>query len=164
MDVHRWKAPGDVKDTTTADVQSIQRDLVTTLPGLLSQAQSAPASIGPAFAVFRNIDALYDVLLRITETATLAGSQSEASRLESTRSELQARRAQLGNAILASANAQDASVMQLRTSLQAAQRVAVAPEPPKKVVVDDGPATATKTVRKKKPAAKPVASPPAPTQ
>ena len=80
IDVHRWKAPNDVRDTTASDVQSIQRDLTSTLPDLLSQAQASTGAVAPAFAVFRNIDALYDVLLRITETATLAGSQSEAGR------------------------------------------------------------------------------------
>ena len=163
VDVHRWKVPNDVRDTTASDVQSIQRDLSTTLPGLLTQAQNAPDAIAPAFAVFRNIDALYDVLLRITETATLAGTQSEAGRLEETRAEVQARRAQLGNAILASASAQDSNVLQLRTSLANASRVAATPAAPKKIVVEDGPAPATKTVRKRKPAAKPV-TPPAPTQ
>jgi hypothetical protein len=165
VDVHRWKVPNDVRDTTASDVQSIQRDLSTTLPSLLTQAQGSPDSIAPAFAVFRNIDALYDVLLRITETATLAGTQSEAGRLEGTRAELQARRAQLGNAILASASAQDNSVLQLRTALATASRVAAAPTAPKKIVVDDGPATSpSKTVRKRKPAAAKPAAPPAPTQ
>ena len=42
----------------------MQRDLTSTLPGLLTQAEaSGPAVALPAFAVFRNLDALYDVLL-----------------------------------------------------------------------------------------------------
>ena len=35
---------------------------------------NGPAALSPAFAVFRNLDALYDVMLRVTETAGLAGS------------------------------------------------------------------------------------------
>jgi hypothetical protein len=154
VDVRRWKAPNDVRDTTTEDVQSIQRDLSGTLPVLLTTAQSSPNAVGPAFAVFRNIDALYDVLLRITETATLAGTTSEADRLEQVRAGLQARRGQLGNAILASAAAQDNDVMQLRTALQSVPRTGAQPGgAPKKIVVNDGPDTApAKTTHKKKPA------------
>jgi hypothetical protein len=154
VEVRKWRAPGDVKETTASDIQSIQKDINGTLPALVSQSQAAPSAIGPAFAVFRNIDALYDVLLRVTETATLAGSQQEATRLEQVRSDLQTRRSQLGNALLASATAQDASVVQLRTSLDTASRAMAAQQSTaaaKKVVVNDGPDAATKTVHKRKP-------------
>ena len=163
VDARRWKAPNDVRDQTASDIQSIQRDLNGTLPGLLSTAQAAPGSIAPAFAVFRNIDALYDVLLRITETATLAGSQQEATRLEQVRSDLQSRRSQLGSAILSSATAQDASVVNLQASLRAANSAAAsASTTPRKVVVNDGPDSTAKPVKKRKPAAttKPAATPP----
>ena len=153
VDVRRWKVPGDVKDQTASDIQSIQRDIDGSLPGLITQAQAAPNSVAPGFAVFRNIDALYDVLLRVTETATLAGSQQEANHLESARADLQTRRRQLGDALLSSAAAQDASLTQLRTSLNAARQAAVnqsAAAGPKKIVVDDGPASATKAMHKKK--------------
>jgi hypothetical protein len=152
VDVHRWKVPGDVKDQTASDIQSIQRDIDGSLPGLISQAQASPSAVGPSFAVFRNIDALYDVLLRVTETATLAGSEQEANHLESARADLQTRRRQLGDALLSSATAQDATVTQLRASLDAARQSAnpAATAGPKKVVVDDGPAGATKPAHKKK--------------
>ena len=165
VEVRRWKVPGEVKETTTSDIQSIQRDLSGTLPSLISQAQAAPGAVAPAFAVFRNLDALYDVLLRVTETATLAGSQQEASHLEAARADLQTRRGQLGNALQAIAAGQDTSVVQLRTALETARRSTLSnPAAPKKIVVNDGPDNApAKTVHKKKPlapAAKP-ATPPA---
>jgi hypothetical protein len=66
------------------DVASMQRDLGTTLPGLLAQVESpgpnGPAALSPTFTVFRNLDALYDVLLRVSETAALAVSGPDASR------------------------------------------------------------------------------------
>jgi hypothetical protein len=156
--VRRWKVPGDVKDTTSSDIQSIQRDLNGTLPTLVTQAQAASDSIAPSFAVYRNIDALYDVLLRVAETATLAGSQQEAGKLEGARADLQTRRSELGNALLSSATAQDSNVVQLRTSLDAAKRTANTAKAgaPTRIVVNDGPdAPAAKTVHKKKPAVKP---------
>ena len=167
VEVRKWKAPGDVKDTTASDIQSIHRDINETLPGLVSQAQASPNAIGPVFAVFRNVDALYDVLLRVAETATLAGSQQEAARLEQARADLQTRRGQLGNALFSSATAQDANVMQLQTSLDAANRTAASTQQTsgaKKVVVNDGPDTSTRAPHKKKAAAKPAIPVSAPQQ
>ena len=74
LNVAHWKAPNDIRATTQQDINSMQRDLNTTLPGLLAQADAAaaasgPPALSPAFAVFRNLDALYDVMLRVTETA-----------------------------------------------------------------------------------------------
>ena len=164
VDVRRWKAPGDTKETTAADVVSIQKDLNTTLPGLISRAQSTPAAISPSFAVFRNIDALYDVLLRVTETATLAGSQAEADRLEEVRAQLQARRAQLGNAILASSAAEDNDVAQLRAARAAVPAVTPSSTGPKKIIVNDGPDAPVKPARKKKPVTPTATSQPPSTQ
>src|SRR5664279_3947306 len=75
LNVAKWKAPQEVKGQTQADIASIQRNVKTTLPELLDAAKVDPAKVAPAFAVYRNMSALYDVLLRVAETATLAGPQ-----------------------------------------------------------------------------------------
>jgi len=152
LNVGRWKAPNDIRATTQQDVNSMQRDLNTTLPALLAQADAAaaasgPAALSPAFAVFRNLDALYDVMLRVTETAGLAGSASDASSLEDARAGLEDARAKLGGWLLQAIGAQDAQVARLQTPA-----AAVAPPPqaaPNKIVVNDGPDTAKP--HKKKP-------------
>ena len=151
--IARWKAPADVRSSSEQDVASIQRDLNTTLPPLLDQVQAAPPSgpLAPSFAIFRNIDALYDVLLRVTEMATLTGSSSEASRLEDARGALEGARAQLGNSLLASVTAQDAQITQLRAQIAAVPKPP--PPPPAKIVVNDGPDSRPVKHRKKKPAA-----------
>jgi len=166
VELRRWKAPGEVKDTTASDIQSIQKDLNGTLPGLVTSAQGASGAVAPAFAVFRNIDALYDVMLRVTETATLAGSQQEAGRLEAARADLQTRRRQLGDALMNTAAAQDTNVIQLRSSLAAFRSAAAAPTTPgtpRKIVVNDGPDTAkAKPAHKRKPASTAPAQPASP--
>src|SRR5271170_6668891 len=152
LNVAHWKAPNDIRATTQQDVNSMQRDLNTTLPPLLAQADAAaagngPAALAPAFAVFRNLDALYDVMLRVTETAGLAGSASDASSLEDARAGLEDARAKLGGWLLQAIGAQDAQVARLQTPA-----AAVAPPPqaaPNKIVVNDGPDTAKP--HKKKP-------------
>ena len=153
LNVAHWKAPNDIRATTQQDINSMQRDLNTTLPGLLTQADAAaaasgPPALSPAFAVFRNLDALYDVMLRVTETAGLAGSASDASSLEDARAGLEDGRAKLGAWLLQAIGAQDAQVVRLQAPA-AAHSAPAPPPPPNKIVVNDGPDTAKP--HKKKP-------------
>ena len=118
------------RSATQQDVASMQRDLTTTLPGLFTQAEaSGPAVLSPSFAVFRNLDALYDVLLRVTETAALAGSEADAANLEDARAGLEDGRGKLGAWLLQSIGAQDAQIARLQAS---ATHPAVRPRRPPK--------------------------------
>jgi hypothetical protein len=152
LNVAHWKAPNDIRATTQQDINSMQRDLNTTLPTLMAQADAAaangPVALSPAFAVFRNLDALYDVMLRVTETAGLAGSGSDASSLEEARAGLEDGRAKLGTWLLQAIGAQDAQVA--RTQSTVAPPPAAPPAAPTKIVVNDGPDT-TKPHKKKPP-------------
>ncbi len=159
INVPKWKAPGDVRQTTASDVDSMQRDISDTLPGLINTALGDPAKVSPAFAVYRNVDALYDVLLRVSETAQLAGASHDGAALEEQRAALESSRGQLGAALLQSSQVQDAEVLHLRTTV-----AATPPPPPTKTVVDDGPATkstAKKRTHKSAPA-KPAPAQPSP--
>jgi hypothetical protein len=151
INVAKWKAPGDVRETTQSDVDSMQRDLAGTLPSLISNALANPGKVSPVFSVYRNVDALYDVLLRVSETAQLAGT-NDARVLEDQRGELESSRTQLGTALLQSAQAQDAELVQLHTAAAVPP-----PAPPTKTVIDDGPPAKTKSTktRTRKPAPAP---------
>ncbi len=153
LNVAHWKAPNDIRATTQQDINSMQRDLNTTLPGLMTQADAAaaasgPAALSPAFAVFRNLDALYDVMLRVTETAGLAGSSSDASSLEDARAGLEDGRAKLGAWLMQAISAQDAQVAHAQAP--AAPHPPAAAPPPTRIVVNDGPES-TKPHKKKPP-------------
>ncbi len=152
LNVTKWKVPGSVRSTAQSDVDSMQRDVSNVLPDLMERAKASPRALGPAFAVFRNIDALYDVLLRVSETATLASAQADAGRLEEARAGLEESRSVIGNAILQASTDQDAELVQLRAA--AARTAAAAPSAiPKKTVVDDAataPAAKSKSARKRK--------------
>jgi electron transfer flavoprotein alpha subunit len=154
--VQKWKAPGDVRQTAAADVDSMQRDLSGTLPSLVSAAQASLSKMSPAFAVYRNVDALYDVLLRVSETAQLAGS-NDARRLEDERSELESTRTQLGTALVQATQAQDNEVVQLHNAAAAAAQAA---PPSTKTVVDDGPPAKPKSTRRTRKTTPPSAPPP----
>jgi hypothetical protein len=160
LNISKWKAPGSVRDAAQQNVDSIQRDLGSTLPGLLSQADAAPAAVPPAFAVYRNVDALYDVLLRVCETADLAASPDEAASIASGLEKLQSARAQLGDQIMLSSQKRESQI----ASLSAASKAqATTPAKKSETVIDDGPeSSAAKKARKKSSTKKP-ASPPADT-
>lgn len=157
LNIARWKAPGEVRSAAQQNTASIQRDLSDTLPSLLTQADTAPGMVSPSFSVYRNIDALYDVLLRVYETATLAAPQNEADGLGSALERLEAARRQLGDTILSASKEHETQMVQLQSALKAANEAAARAQAPapKTAVVDDGPAATPTTKKKKKPALKP---------
>jgi hypothetical protein len=141
INVRKWKAPNAVRDEVGGDVTAIQRDLNGTLANLLQQADAAPTSIPAAFAVYRNVDALYDTLLRVVETAELAAPDPESNQLEATLKTLENARASLGDAILTGSQREQAEVVRLRTSLASAN-AELERKPAKTNVIEDGPAPA----------------------
>ena len=156
LTIPKWKAPGEVRNAAQQNTASIQRDLTDTLPGLVTQADSAPGSVPASFGVYRNIDALYDVLLRVYQTAFLAAPENEVDSVSSALQKLEAARRQLGDTIVSDSKAHETQIVQLQNALKTATETH--PEAPavKPAVIDDGPTPAPK--KKKKPAAKPPAN------
>jgi len=147
INVRRWKAPNSVRDAADGNVASIQRDLSGTLAGLLQQADASPTSVPAAFSVYRNLDALYDTLLRVVETAELAAPDNEEAALESALKSLENARSSLGDAILNGSQTQQIELVRLRAAITAAagtQRT-----PVKTTVIDDGPAAAHTTTHRR---------------
>jgi hypothetical protein len=161
LSIAHWKAPAATRAAIQQDVASMQRDLTTTLPPLLAQADApaanAPAALSPSFAVFRNLDALYDVLLRVTETAALAGPPSDASSLEDARAGLEDGRGRLGAWLLQSIGAQDAQIARARATVAPAPPAT--PAAPGKIVVNDGPENPKPKKKKPVPAPPPAQVP-----
>jgi hypothetical protein len=153
LHIAKWKAPGPVKDEAQGNAASIQRDLQNTLPALLSQADGAPQSVASSFAVYRNLDALYEVLLRVSGTAELAAPDVEAANLAHSLMTLEAGRRALADSILAASHAQEAALLLAR---QPPPPAAPPPPAPSTTVVSDGPVAAAPAHHKAKPKPKPV--------
>ena len=160
--LEKWKAPGPVREETNSNIGSIRRDLDGTLPGLLATADAAPGSVSKNLPVFRNVDALYDVLLRVVETADLSAPEADTDALHAALSSLENARRSLGDAIEAAAVSQEEQVSSLRARIETQQTAA--PKPASATVVDDGdkPAPVHKRRTTKTPT-KTTAKPPAPT-
>ena len=147
--VEKWKAPGAVKGEAGSNVQSMERDLEGTLPGLLQTADAAPGVVSKNLPVFRNTDALYDVLLRVVASADLFAPPSEVNTLHAAMFSLENARRTLGDTLQSSAATQEEQNSRLQAQLQARP-----PAPAAASVVDDGTKPAV-PIRRKKAVAKP---------
>jgi hypothetical protein len=74
----KWKISNDASQQTQANLSSIQTDIQTTLPPLLATADQRPDSVVQVLPAYRNIEALYDVLLRVSQVATLSAPPSRS--------------------------------------------------------------------------------------
>lgn len=155
--IEKWKADSGTKRQTQSDVESIQRNLQFALPGILNELKASPESTPVTFKLYRNLDALYDVLSSVVESAGAFGSKEEFRSLDQGLGLIEASRRAFADRMDKIATAKENEIGQLRTALQTAR----AEIPPKKVVVDDTEsAPKKKPVTHKKSSSKPVPKPP----
>jgi hypothetical protein len=107
------------------------------------------------FNLYRNLDALYDVLGGVVEETGAFGSKDDFQALANDLKSFEGTRKGLAERLESLATAKEAEVVRLRSDLKTA-RAAIPVAPPKITVVDDN-EPAKKPPVKKKPAAKPAA-------
>ena len=155
MRIEKWKVDGESKRQAQSNADSVQRNLTSALPGLIEGVRSAPQDLSAEFKLYRNLNALYDVMGTLAESAGAFGPKSDYEALAEQFQVIASVRRDLGDALERLTAATQTELTQLRGQVRAQQQVAATPTaPPKKVVVDDT-EPASKTVRKKK---KPVSS------
>jgi hypothetical protein len=154
--IERWKTDGATKKQSLANVDSIQRNLEGALPEMIAQLRAAPEDVPSTFKLYRNLDALYDVLGTVVEGAGAFGSKDDLQALANDLNDFESTRKQLAQRVESLSSAKEAEIVRLRTDLKTAQ-AAVPAAPPKKTVVDDNAPAAKKPPVKKKVQPKPVA-------
>ena len=147
--VEKWKADADQKQMAEHNADSVRRNVTGALPALLEQVRKDPQSVAAAFKLYRNVNALYDVLSSVAESAGAFGAKREYQSLGSDLAKLEEVRRNFGERLQEMAAASDTELRGWRAQ---SVRAAAPPPPPKKIVVDDAPKP-RKPVRKKKPAA-----------
>lgn len=150
--IERWKTDGATKKQVLANVDSVQRNLQGALPEIIAQLRNTPESVPATFKLYRNLDALYDVLGSVVEAAGAFGSKDDLQSLSNDLNSFEGTRRQLGERIDNLSTAKEAEITRLRTDLKTAQ-AQIPAAPPKKIVVDDT-EPPKKPVAKKKPAPK----------
>ena len=150
--IDKWKTDSGTKRQTEGNVESIQRNLQTALPGILADLKNSPENVALTFKVYRNLDALYDVMSSVVEAAGAFGSKEEFQSLNRDLGALEDSRRAFADRMDKLATAKESEVSELRAALQNARAEA----PPKKTVVDDtAPPPPKKTAPRKKSVAKP---------
>ncbi len=156
--IERWKTDSNSKRQSTADVESIQRNLQGALPAIIGELRASPESLPSTFKLYRNLDALFDVFGSVVESAGAFGSKDEFQSLQNDLSAIEKSRRAFADRMDTLAGTKEAELARLRNQLQAAQ-AAVQAQPPRKIIVDDtAPEPAKRPVRKRKPVPKPPAS------
>ncbi len=156
--VDKWKADSANKRQAEGNIDSVQRNLTAALPEFILAVRNSPRNIAPEFRLYRNLDALSDVLNSLAESAGAFGGKDQFERLAVDLNGLEDARTALGKRVESLAEAQALEIAQLRQQLLQTKAASA------KTVVDDN-AAATKpksTVRKKPKPAPP--SPPAQAQ
>lgn len=143
--IEKWKTDAGTKRQTQADSQSVVRNLQDALPSMLAELKNSPENLALTFKVYRNLDALYDVMTSLTESAGAFGSKEEYQGLTSDLGNIETSRRAFAERMDKLANAKENEIGQLRVDLQNAR----AATPPKKVVVDDTEPEPKKPVHKK---------------
>jgi len=152
MHIDKWKTDGATKQQSQANASSLQRNLTSALPGLIANVRSAPQDLGAGFKLYRNLNALYDVLASFTEAAGAFGPKNDYDALAQQLDAIDSTRRTLGDRLEGQLAQTQTEMNQLRTQVHSLQQAAVPAEPPKKVVVDNS-ETVKKPSHKKKPAA-----------
>lgn len=129
--IDKWKR-GSVRDEAGTNIDAIQRDLQSTLPALLKDADAAPGTLTKVLPLSRNVDALYDVMVHVVEASRVVGTGDSVGQLQQALSDLEKARVVLDNQIQQTADMQEKQVVELRNTVQrqdASLRTAATPPP-----------------------------------
>ncbi len=138
INVDRWKLSREWKRQLQGDAGSIQQDISSQLPGLLQAAQASPATLGPQLRLMHNVDALYDVLVRVTTAANIAGEKNDAALLGDALQNLESARKAAADQLLSAASRQDGELAKFQAQLNTAGKTDSATgEHPKTIVVNN---------------------------
>ena len=150
--IEKWKTDGSTKKQTLGNVDAIQRNLQSALPEIIAQLRNAPEDLPATFKLYRNLDALYDVMGSVAESAGAFGPKDDFQSISNDLGGFEGTRKQLAERLANLAAAKEQEIVRLRTELKTAQ-TALPAAAAKKTVVDDN-EPAKKPATKKKPAAK----------
>jgi hypothetical protein len=119
--IEKWKADSGTKRQAEGNSESIQRNLKSALPEIISELRASPESLTSTFKLYRNLDALYDVFESVAESAGAFGSKDEFQSLENDVSTFERLRRSVAERMESLAGAKEVEVTRLRAALQNAQ-------------------------------------------
>jgi hypothetical protein len=149
LSIRKWKADSAYKEQSQHDADSIQANTSGMLAQLVAQVRANPDNVATFFKLYRNVDAFYDVLKTLTESAGAFGPKKEYEALDTDSRAIANSRNTLAMQLDALASNKEAEISLLRTQVAQARAAAAASTvPPKKIIIDDT-EPAKKVVKKK---------------
>ena len=150
MRIEKWKADSGSKQQAQANGESIQRNLTTALPGLIANYRAQPQDLNAGFKLYRNLNALYDVMMSFTESTGAFGPRNDYEALAEQVNVIDTVRRDLADNLEGQTMQTQTEVNQLRQQVRQLQQAAVPPPPPKKTVVDNAEPVKKAPTHKKK--------------
>jgi hypothetical protein len=144
MRIEKWKTDGDYKRQAQANADSLQRNMTAALPTLTTAARSAPQNLEANFKLYRNLNALTDVMRSLAESAGAFGPKQEYQQLAESAATFDDARRALGDYFETLTASKEAEIARLKTAATPPLVVR-----PKKVIVDNDPQPAPKPKKKK---------------
>jgi len=97
--IERWKTDANSKKQMLANIDSIQRNLQGALPEIIAQLRGQPEDLPTTFKLYRNLDALYDVVGNVVDGTGAFGSKDDFQALSNDLSGFESTRKQLAQRI-----------------------------------------------------------------
>jgi hypothetical protein len=129
--IDKWKMDGVAKRRAEARAESISRNLVSALPGMLDALRVAPNSLAATFKLYRNLSALSDPLAALTDDAA-NGPKEEHNALALDLGNLERARLALGDRLERLTAGADTDLAKFRSGAKAQTAAG-----PKKIIIDD---------------------------
>ena len=145
--IDKWKADSGAKQQAGENAASIQRNVHAALPELVAGVRSAPQSLGANFKLYRNLNALYDVVSSLAESAGAFGKREEYESIAPHVAALDDIRRSYADALQQMAANADNRISQAQRAQAAVQQ---APAPKKIIVDDNAPSPAPKKKKTRK--------------
>lgn len=155
--VERWKIDSATKHQTSENIGSIQRNITGALPGLMTAVRTTPQSLAANFKLYRNLNALYDVVASVSESTGAFGKREEYDLMAPHASALDEDRRNYGEYLQQMTATADDRIAAAEREKAAAIAAAQQQVPPKKIIVDDNEPAAAPP-KKKKPVKKSAAT------
>src|ERR1700757_57574 len=116
--IEKWKTDSGTKRQTENDTQSVLRNLQNALPSIVGELKNAPESLPSTFKLYRNLDALYDVMNSLVESAGAFGGKEEFQSLNKDLGAIEEARRAFAQRMDKLASAKENEIGQLRVELQ----------------------------------------------
>ena len=143
--IEKWKTDSSQKQQMQQVADSLQRNITSAVPGLISDVRNSQGSVSKTFKLYHNINVVYEFLSSLAEAAGAFGKKEECEPLATDAASLDNVRQSLSTYIEQAATSLETRPKQGTTPAQSAQTS----KGPKKIVVDDTTPSKKKTTKKK---------------